>query len=87
MYQAPKPGDVITTPVASRPCPFGARHVGAIATPEPYRDPRFGGRIGVPNPTPNLFALPDPDAKPTGFRLGRIEWDQDEFSSPDASGR
>jgi hypothetical protein len=94
--------------------PLGARHVGAIATPEPYRDPRFDGRIGngsctichtrlsafddpsgesdilavgwirgtmvlpadVPNPTPNLFALPDPETIPTGFMLGRVVWDQ-----------
>jgi hypothetical protein len=95
--------------------PFGARFVGAIGTPEPYRDPRFDGRVGngsctlchtrlsahddpsgdsdvlevgwirgtmilpegVPNPAPNLFALPDPDARPEGFMIGRVNWDQD----------
>lgn len=94
--------------------PFGARHVGAIGTPEPYRDPRFEGRIGngsctmchtrltahddlsgssdvlevgwirgtmvlpedVPNPVPALFALPDPDGRPQGFLLGRMNWEQ-----------
>jgi hypothetical protein len=36
----------------------------------------------VPNPMPNLFALPDQDATPAAFQIGRIEWNQDQSSEP-----
>lgn len=37
---------------------------------------------GVPNPMPNLFALPGQDSTPKGFQIARIEWNQDESKAP-----
>ncbi len=37
---------------------------------------------GVPNPMPNLFALPGRESTPNGFQIGRIQWDQDQSSEP-----
>jgi len=36
----------------------------------------------VPNPLPNLFALPGRDETPTAFQIGRIQWDQDQSAEP-----
>ncbi|NVB41091.1 hypothetical protein G6O69_24845 [Pseudenhygromyxa sp. WMMC2535] len=37
---------------------------------------------GVPNPMPNVFALPGQDSTPKAFQISRIEWDQDISSEP-----
>lgn len=37
---------------------------------------------GVPNPMPNLFALPGQESTPRGFRIGRLEWEQDLYRDP-----
>ncbi len=37
---------------------------------------------GVPNPMPNLFALPGQDSTPKAFQIARIEWNQDESHEP-----
>ena len=37
---------------------------------------------GVPNPMPNLFALPGQDSTPKAFQIGRIQWDQDQSRDP-----
>lgn len=37
---------------------------------------------GVPNPMPNLFALPGRDSTPNGFQIARIEWEQDASKEP-----